>query len=115
MLVVDDEDITRDVVGAMLDGAQVVVRTASSGAEALAIARAEHPELVLLDVSMPGVDGFSVCREIKADGSLADTRVVMLTGRSDSGSRRAAADAGADGYLVKPFSARELFSLVEGD
>lgn len=113
VLVVDDESITRDVVGAMLELEDVDVHVAHDGATALAKAEEVHPDLVLLDVMMPGVDGMEVCRRLSAQPDAP--RVVMLTGLSDDASRRAAAEAGASGYLVKPFSAVDLFHVVDGE
>ena len=112
VLVVDDEAITRDVVGAMLELEDVEVHAAHDGDTALALARDVHPDLVLLDVMMPGVDGIEVCRQLTAEGQAP--RVVMLTARADDDVKRAAKEAGADGYLVKPFSAVDLFRFVDG-
>ena len=114
VLVVDDEALTREVIAAMLDGVDIGIETAASGSEALEMVAAVHPDLVLLDMTMPDLDGTEVCRRLKADPALADVRVVMLTAHADALSRAAAQAAGADGYLVKPFSARDLFAVVEG-
>ena len=111
VLVVDDESITRDVVGAMLALENVDVHTAHDGETALAKASELHPDLVLLDIMMPGLDGIEVCRRLQANGA---PRVVMLSARTDAEAKRAAAEAGAAGYLVKPFSAVDLFDVVEG-
>ncbi len=113
VLVVDDEAITRDVVEAMLELEDVEVHTAGDGETALAVADDVRPDLVLLDVSLNGVDGIEVCRRLTA--RVAPPRVVMLTGRADAASREAAAAAGASAYLVKPFSAVDLFRVVEGE
>ena len=111
VLVVDDEAITRDVVGAMLELEDVDVHTAGDAESALATARAVRPDVVFLDVMLPGTDGLEVCRRLTA---LPDApRVVMLTGRSDPAVRRAAEEAGARGYLVKPYSAVDLFRVIE--
>lgn len=111
VLVVDDEAITRDVVGAMLELEDVDVHTAGDAESALATAREVRPDVVFLDVMLPGTDGLEVCRRLTA---LADApRVVMLTGRSDPAVRRAAEEAGARGYLVKPYSAVDLFRVIE--
>jgi DNA-binding response OmpR family regulator len=111
VLVVDDEAITRDVVGAMLERDDLDVHTANDGETALALAADVHPHVVLLDVMMPGMDGFEVCRALTARHPAP--RVVMLTARADEASRAEALAAGAAGYLVKPFSARDLFAVVE--
>ena len=113
VLVVDDEPLTREVVGALIESGDVAVTMAASGQQALDLVRECPPVLVLLDVMMPGIDGFEVCRELKADPATKGVRIVMLTALSDAHARRCADDAGADGFLVKPFSARELFAVLD--
>jgi len=113
VLVVDDESITRDVVGAMLELEDVDVHVAHDGPTALEKAREVQPDVVLLDVMMPGLDGVEVCRALSAAPDAP--RIVMLTGLSDADSRRAAVEAGASGYLVKPFSAVDLYEVVDGE
>ena len=112
VLVVDDEAITRDVVAAMLDLEGVEVHQAGDADSAIALAREIKPDVVLLDVMLAGgADGLDVCRRLTAAGDAA--RVVMLTGRADAAARQAAEEAGAAGYLVKPFSAVDLFRVVD--
>ena len=108
VLVVDDEAITREVVAAMLEIEDVDVHAAHDGESALAMAEDVRPDVVLLDVMMPGMDGIEVCRRLSGG-----TRVVMLTAKADDATRRAAEDAGAHAYLLKPFSARDLYAVVE--
>jgi CheY-like chemotaxis protein len=112
VLVVDDEAITRDVVGAMLELEDVEIHTANDGESALAAADHLRPDLVLLDIMMPGLDGFEVCRRLTSRNG-SSPRVVMLTARTDEAARLEAAQAGAAGYLVKPFSAVDLFRVVD--
>jgi DNA-binding response OmpR family regulator len=114
VLVVDDEAITRDVVGAMLELEYVDVHTAHSGEQALALAADVRPDVVLLDVMMPGLDGFDVCRRLRETYGADAPRIVMLTARADDAARQAAHEAGAAAYIVKPFSARDLFAAVDG-
>jgi DNA-binding response OmpR family regulator len=85
---------------------------ASDGAQALELARTESPLLVLLDVNMPGLDGFEVCRRLKGDPSTREMKVVMLTARGAERDRLEARDAGADDYFVKPFSPVQLLNKV---
>ena len=108
ILVVDNEaDIRRFIeVNLRLEGFEVV--SAPDGEQGLAAAFEVDPNLVLLDVMMPGIDGIEVCRQL--DG--ARTKVVMLTARDDAETRAAAEEAGADRYLTKPFSAVELLDAV---
>jgi CheY-like chemotaxis protein len=111
VLVVDDEAITRDVVVAMLELDDVEVHHAADGESALKAAAEVLPDVVLLDVMMPGMNGFDVCRALLETPE--PPRVVMLTARADPMSRATAIEAGAAGYLVKPFSARDLFRVVD--
>jgi CheY-like chemotaxis protein len=113
VLVVDDQPMTREVVNAMLEHDEVEVHMASSAADALETAERVRPDVVLLDVMMPDMDGFAVCRALVAAYGADAPRIVMLTGRSDDVARREALAAGASGYLVKPFSAMDLFRVVD--
>jgi DNA-binding response OmpR family regulator len=98
----DDTDILRFVeINLRLEGFQVV--TASDGPDALAKAVALRPDLVLLDVRMPGIDGYTLCARIRADASLAGVPVVIVTANYGTADIEAARRAGADDFLVKPF------------
>jgi DNA-binding response OmpR family regulator len=112
VLLVDDEPVIRELVQAMLEGDGVEVRCMDSGTRALAEARAYRPDLVLLDVVMPGLDGLAVLRLLKSDAALAETQVHMLTARSKAADHAAAEKAGADGYIEKPFKGGALQALV---
>jgi DNA-binding response OmpR family regulator len=105
ILVVDDEPIVRDVVVRYLrrDGYQT--REAATGDEARGILEAETPELVVLDVMLPGTDGLELCRWIRAR---SDLPVIMLTARGEETDRIVGLELGADDYVTKPFSPREL-------
>jgi len=113
VLIADDEASLRLLVAATLEDERFQITEAKDGTSALAMARAEHPDLVLLDVAMPGLDGLEVCRMIKQDPALAGTTVVMLTAKAQEVDRRRGLEAGADAYLTKPFSPLELLRLVE--
>lgn len=115
VLVVDDEPLTRDVVTALIESGDVAVTVACTGQEAIDLVRASPPDLVLLDVMMPGMDGFEVCRALKADPATKGVRIVMLTALSDAQARVNADDAGADGFLVKPYSARDLYAALDDE
>jgi DNA-binding response OmpR family regulator len=112
VLLVDDEPVIRELVKAMLEGGGVEVRCVADGAKAVQEARAYHPDLVLLDVVLPGLDGFSVCRLLKADPALAGAPVHMLTARASDADHVTARRAGADGYIEKPFKGQALQALV---
>jgi len=113
ILVCDNEDVLRDLVRASLGNNGHNLVEARDGDEALALARDTKPDLVLLDMMMPGRSGLDVLAELRADPELAETRVVMLTARTQAADREAAAEAGADRFLTKPFSPLQLKALVE--
>jgi DNA-binding response OmpR family regulator len=108
----DDTDILRFVeINLRLEGFEVV--TAQDGPDALAKAVAVRPDLVLLDVRMPGIDGYTVCARIRADASLAAVRVVIVTANYGSAEVAAARRAGADDFLVKPFLPTTLLDMAK--
>jgi two-component system response regulator MprA len=106
ILVVDDEPAVRDSLARTLRFEGYRVDTAADGQQALAAVHADEPDAVILDVSMPRLDGLQACRRLRADGVLVP--VLMLTARDSVGDRVAGLDAGADDYLVKPFALQEL-------
>ena len=112
VLVCDDEPVLRMLVRATLDQGNYTVVEACAGDEALARASTEHPDLILLDMMMPGRSGSNVLRELRADPATAKTPVIMLTARAQATDREAMNLAGADHYLTKPFSPIGLASLV---
>jgi len=106
VLIVDDEAHIRLLLEQTLDplvDAGVDLLTASNGGEALELITRERPELVLLDVMMPVMNGFDVCKRVKADATLASTFVMMLTAKGQELDRVTGAEVGADLYLTKPF------------
>ena len=109
ILVVDDEAEIVRLVRAYLERAGYVVVCASEGHEALAVFRHERPNLVVLDLNLPGLDGLSVCRAIRRD---SDVPIVMLTARLEETDRLIGLELGADDYVVKPFSPREIVARV---
>ena len=88
------------------------MRTASNGAEALRLVRADPPDLVLMDVTMPGIDGFEACRVIKEDASTRMIPVVLVTALNDTASRIRGIEVGADDFISKPFNQLELLARV---
>src|SRR5438132_13846685 len=112
ILVVDDVDINVKLLGAKLASEYFDVLTAANGPAALRICAAELPDLVLLDVMMPEMDGFEVCRRIKADPATADIPVVMVTALSDAADRLCGPEAAADDFLTKPVNDIALFARV---
>ncbi|MBI3980032.1 MAG: response regulator [Chloroflexi bacterium] len=112
VLIVDDEPSVRTLVRVTLENDQYRIIEASNGKEALALVEREHPALVLLDVMMPGPDGFEVCRQIKANPDTRSTMVIMLTARGHPQDRQRGLAAGADDYFSKPFSPLTLLGKV---
>ncbi len=108
VLVVEDEPDLRALVVHNLDMAQWQVFEAGSVRSALALARAHVPDLVVLDVMLPDGNGIEACKALRAEPSLAQTAVLLLTARGAESDRVAGLEAGADDYVVKPFSVREL-------
>ncbi|HUF49936.1 MAG TPA: response regulator [Longimicrobiales bacterium] len=113
VLIVDDDPNALDIVKTFLEAKGYTVATARDGNEALAQLEKVQPALVLLDVMMPGMDGWEVARVIKNHPSFGRTRVVMLTARSDFADKHEGLRAGADDYIVKPIQLRELGERVE--
>ena len=110
VLVVDDEATVRDVVRRYLEHDGYAVRTATTGAEALAMIDASTPDLIVLDLMLPEVQGEEVCRRVRAK---SDVPIIMLTARGREPERLLGLELGADDYLVKPFSPRELVARVK--
>jgi len=113
ILIVDDEPPILDLVRFTLEDADVRVVEASDGVEALVVARRVRPDLILLDVHMPRLDGLEACRQIRRDPALARTPIVMLTAAGQEADRARGREAGADEYLTKPFSPLALLALGE--
>jgi CheY-like chemotaxis protein len=113
VLVCDDEPVLRMLVRATLDQGDYTVIEACDGDEALACTRASRPDLILLDMMMPGRSGSDVLRQLRADPATAETPVIMLTARAQASDREAMNRAGASHYLTKPFSPVGLAALVE--
>lgn len=113
VLIVDDDRSLRLLVRATLGDEEYEILEAATGKEALEIARRELPELLLLDIMMPTIDGLTVCEQLKSDPATTNINVVMLTAvRRPEDIERSKA-VGADEYFTKPFSPLELLQLVE--
>ena len=108
ILVVDDEAAIRLLCRVNLQADGFDVQEASDGVAAMRIAREWHPELILLDVMMPGEDGFAVAERIRDDPALSGTRVLFLTARADIGDNERARGTGAVGHVTKPFNPSSL-------
>ncbi|MGD0807102.1 MAG: response regulator, partial [Anaerolineales bacterium] len=112
VLVIEDDDIVARTIERSLRGEEFRVDLASSGVEGLKAARRNRPELIILDVIMPGMDGFAVCREIRADPVLTNIPVLFLTAKIKDEDKITGFNAGADDYLCKPFNIDELILRV---
>jgi len=108
VLIIDDEKIVAGSIERTLRSHDFNVAVATSGVEGLNAARRHRPDLVVLDVLMPGMDGFEVCRQIRADPLLSELPILFLTARSKPEDRVLGLRAGADDYLIKPFNVDEL-------
>jgi two-component system phosphate regulon response regulator PhoB len=113
ILVVDDEPEIVALVAYHLAKAGFRVATASNGQEALELARRERPSLIVLDLMLPGLSGFDVLEQLRADESMRETAVLMLTARREEPDRIRGLSLGADDYLTKPFSPAELVLRVQ--
>jgi DNA-binding response OmpR family regulator len=112
ILIADDEPNIVTALEFLLRGRGYEVDVVRNGAEALARIRDTRPDLVLLDVMMPEKSGYDVCREIRSRAELARTKVVMLSAKGSQADMGKGMDAGADLYITKPFSNRELLDRI---
>ena|SRR2546428_2026038 len=112
ILLCDNEETLRNLMRASLDGLGHQILEARTGDEGLQLARELLPDLVLLDMMMPGRSGLEVLKDLRADPALADVAVVMVTARVQAYDREAALAAGADAFLSKPFRPAELVGIV---
>jgi DNA-binding response OmpR family regulator len=113
VLVADDDEDILQLVSFRLERAGYTVVTAADGQQALAAAREHHPDLAVLDVMMPGLNGYEVTRQLRADAATAQIPVILLTARVQEADVSRGFEAGADDYLRKPFSPQELRSRVQ--
>lgn len=113
VLVVEDNDDTRFLLRTMLEARGYRVTEASDGEEGVALAGRERPELVLMDATLPRMDGLAATRRIRSDSALEGVPVVFLSGHAQPEFRAAALDAGGTDFLVKPVALDELASVLE--
>ncbi len=113
VLIVDDEPHILRSLGFVLKRAGLDVLEARSGGEALELARGRRPDVVFLDIMMPELDGYEVCRRIKASEELASTYVIMLTAKGEEADRQMGMSVGADDYMTKPFSPSRAVERVK--
>lgn len=113
ILVADDEPHIVSLVRATLEDDHIRIVEAADGEEALELARAERPEVILLDVHMPGLDGVEVCRRLRSDPLFERAKIIILTAAAQKADEARGRAAGADHYLTKPFSPIRLLSIVQ--
>jgi CheY-like chemotaxis protein len=115
ILIVDDQIEVRELVQVTLEIGDYQILTAENGQQAIEIAQAEHPDIILMDIMMPGskVDGLEACRRLKKDPATGDITIVMLSAKGQESDLHAGKAAGADDYFSKPFSPIALIEKVE--
>lgn len=113
ILVVDDEEHIRELIKFNLENNGYKIVTADNGIDALKIAKDSRPQLVLLDLMLPGMDGYDVCKEIRKDINTSSTPIIMITAKGEEFDKVLGLELGADDYLTKPFSVRELLARVK--
>ncbi len=114
VLIVDDEADILELVGVSLRRAGFETAQAQDGNSAVKMAKKEQPDLIVLDLMLPGMDGFSVFKKLRKDARTRTIPVIMLTAKGQQGDKIAGLELGADDYITKPFSPRELVLRVEG-
>jgi CheY-like chemotaxis protein len=112
VLIADDQEGIRAVIRLTLDSGHFDILEAADGAAAIDVARAERPDVLFLDWSMPGPSGLEVCRALRDDPRTSGTKIVMVTGRTGDEEQAAGFAAGVDDYITKPFSPLDLLDKV---
>lgn len=113
ILIVDDEEHILELIKFNLENNGYKVMCANNGNDAVRIAKSEIPQLILLDLMIPGLDGYDVCREIRKDSSISTIPVIMITAKSEEIDKILGLELGADDYITKPFSVREMMARVK--
>lgn len=113
ILVVDDDQVTLEILKSALEENNFRVLTASDGLDALNKARTEDPDLILLDVILPKIQGYQVCRLLKFDEKYSHIPIVMLTGKTGEENKVTGLKTGADEYVTKPFDVADIIKIVK--
>lgn len=113
ILIVDDEEHILELLKFNIKNAGYEVITANNGGDGVRLAKEERPDLVLLDLMLPGMDGYDVCKEIKRNKETSNTAIIMLTAKGEELDKILGLELGADDYMTKPFSIRELLARVK--
>ena len=112
ILVVEDTEDNRRIIRDLLSSVGYALIEAVDGIEGVALAEAERPDLILMDIQLPGIDGYEATRRIRANLSMARTPIIAVTSYALSGDEAKAREVGCDAYIAKPFSPRELLAKV---
>lgn len=112
ILVVDDESDITEVIEAFLQNAGYTVAVENTPVNAVKLAHEFRPDLILLDIMMPGTDGYQICNQIKEDPEMADTPVIFLTGKDSKDDQGRSFQSGGDMFIKKPFSCERLLEIV---
>jgi len=112
ILAVDDSRSNLEIIQEMLSG-RYSVEAAQDGAQAIRLAELHPPRVVLLDVMLPGIDGYETCRRLRRLPGMCDSRIIMVTAKALPAERAAGLEAGADAYLTKPFAEAELLAAIQ--
>ena len=112
ILVVEDTEDNRQIIRDLLSSVGYELIEAADGAEAVAMAQAHRPDLILMDIQLPVMDGYEVTRRIRANPELATVPIIAVTSYALSGDETKAREAGCDGYVAKPFSPRHLLAKI---
>lgn len=113
ILLVEDNELNRDMLSRRLVRASYEVLTASDGAQAMQLIRSEHPDIVLLDMNLPIKDGWTTCKEVREDASIADTLIIALTAHAMGEDRARAIEAGCNDYATKPIDFPDLLKKID--
>jgi DNA-binding response OmpR family regulator len=113
ILIVDDEPSIRNVLGSFLSEEGYHMGFAENGYDGYQKARELIPDLIIMDVTMPGIDGFEACRRIRAEPRLAQVPIIMITAVADVGTRARSIESGANDFLSKPFDLHEILAKVK--
>jgi two-component system cell cycle response regulator DivK len=112
ILIVEDQEDNRQILRDLLGSVGFEIVEAENGQAALEVAAAEHPDLVLMDIQMPLMDGYEATRRFKADPALSSIPIIVVTSYALSGDEDKAKAAGCDGYITKPYSPRALLAII---
>ena len=114
ILIAEDEEDILELLSAIFgDLGDYEILCARDGEEALRITRVDNPDIILLDIQLPKLNGYEVCKLVKSDPTMSQTKVLMISGMAQNSDWQKAREAGADGYIIKPFSSIELVEKVE--